>query len=106
MIVTLDEIKLHLRYDTDDNDAILELYYQVAMAAILEYVTDTYATEDDYPPQFKYACLILIGWIDEYRTGDGIQKMQMGADTAYLDSNYMPSAVRNLLYPFRKPTVL
>ena len=53
MIVSLDEIKEYLRYDdTPDNDAVLMLFYNSAMAAILNYVTDTFASEDEYPEVF------------------------------------------------------
>ena len=107
MIVPLDEIKEYLRYDdTPDNDAVLMLFYNSAMAAILNYVTDTFASEDKYPEVFKLAVLSYIGWLDSSRDGSGIQKMEMGADTAYIDGNYIPAVVRNVLYPYRTPTVV
>lgn len=107
MIVSLDEIKEYLRYDdTPDNDAVLMVFYNSAMEAILNYVTDTFASEDEYPEVFKLAVLSYIGWLDSSRDGSGIQKMEMGADTAYIDGNYIPAVVRNVLYPYRTPTVV
>lgn len=107
MIVSLDEIKEYLRYDdTPDNDAVLMVFYNSAMTAILNYVTDTFTSEDEYPEVFKLAVLSYIGWLDSSRDGSGIQKMEMGADTAYIDGNYIPAVVRNVLYPYRTPTVV
>lgn len=108
MIVTLAEIKEFLRYDVadTDNDATLRIMYESAIAAILNYVTDEFSSEYEYPPVFKTAVLLYIGWMDASRDGNGIQKMQMGADTAYIDGNYIPAVVRNVLYPYRTSTVL
>lgn len=82
------------------------VFYNSAMAAILNYVTDTFTSEDEYPEVFKLAVLSYIGWLDSSRDGSGIQKMEMGADTAYIDGNYLPAVVRNVLYPYRTPTVV
>ena len=94
-IVTLPEVKEHLRYDTDDNDPMLEMYIKAAENAVLNYVTDTF--DDDYPDDLKHAVLLMVGMFDRER--------EPSKDSSITD-NYLPPAVRALLYPYRTPTAI
>ena len=94
-IVTLDEVKYHLRYDDDANDTTLNMYIKAADSAINRYITDAVpvgAGED-----IKVAALMLIGYFDDNRNAD--------KDTP-INGNYLPQPVVAMLYPYRKPTVV
>ena len=93
-IVTLDEVKAHLRYDTDDSDVELDAYREAAEQLVLDYVTDTFT--GGYPKQFKTAVFLLCGYFDQNRNLE--KDMQS-------DGNYLPQPVRMLLYKYRSPTV-
>ena len=64
-IVTLPEVKEHLRYDTDDNDSTLNIYIKAAENAVLNYVTDKF--EGEYPDVVKHAVLLMVGMFDTDR---------------------------------------
>lgn len=93
-IVTLPEVKEHLRYDTDDNDATLGIYIKAAENAVLNYVTDKFEN-NVYPDAVKHAVLLMVGMFDRER--------EPGKESSIID-NYLPPAVRALLYPYRTPT--
>lgn len=92
---TLAEVKQHLRYDDESNDLILQGFLAGAETAINNYITDT--VTDDMLPALKVATLLLVGNFDEDRNA-GKEKSN--------DDNYLPPAVRRLLYPYRKPTAV
>ena len=94
-IVTLPEVKEHLRYDTDDNDPMLEMYIKAAENAVLNYVTDKF--EGEYPDVVKHAVLLMVGVFDTDR--------EPSKDSPITD-NYLPAPVRALLYPYRTPTAI
>lgn len=101
-ITTLELVKQHLRYDSDDEDALLEAYRQAAESAVFSYVTDTFSADATtgvvtYPAQFTQAVLLLCGYYDQYRNIEG----EMPSD-----GNYLLPPVRALLFPFRSPTVV
>jgi hypothetical protein len=101
-ITTLALVKQHLRYDSDDENDLLDAYRQAAESAVFSYVTDTFVADANtgkvtYPTQFIQAVLLLCGYYDKYRNIDG----EMPSD-----GNYLPPPVRALLYPFRSPTVV
>lgn len=93
MILTAQEARDHLRYDTDEmsdteaTDLILD-----AEQAIKDYITDEWNEENR---AFKRAAKLLIGWFDENRD---ISKETVS------DGNYLPEPVRALLYKYRTPT--
>ena len=95
-IVTLPEVKEHLRYDTDDNDSNLSIYIKAAENAVLNYVTDEFEN-NQYPDVFKHAVLLMVGMFDTDR--------EPSKDSPITD-NYLPAPVRALLYPYRTPTAI
>lgn len=90
---TLDEVKHHLRYDDDTNDEILTIYLQSAQTAVKNYITDDIT--DEMLPALKVATLLLVGYLDENRNSEN------GAEFG----NYLPAPVRQMLSPYRTPTV-
>lgn len=94
-IVTLDEVKHHLRYDDDANDSILSLYIKAADRAINRYITEV--VPESAGEDIKVAALMLIGYFDENRNA--------GKDTP-TNGNYLPQPVIAMIYDYRKPTVV
>lgn len=90
---TLDEVKHHLRYEDDDSDEILTIYLQSAQTAVKNYITDEIS--DDMLPALKVATLLMVGYLDDNRNGE------RGAEFG----NYLPAPVRQMLSPYRTPTV-
>ena len=95
-IVTIDQVREHLRYDTEDNDPMLEMYIKAAENAVLNYVTDTFEN-NVYPDDVKHAVLLMVGMFDRER--------EPSKESSIID-NYLPPAVRALLYPYRTPTAI
>ena len=95
-IVTIDQVREHLRYDTEDNDPMLEMYIKAAENAVLNYVTDTFEN-NVYPDVVKHAVLLMVGMFDRER--------EPSKESSIID-NYLPPAVRALLYPYRTPTAI
>ncbi|WP_291370115.1 MULTISPECIES: head-tail connector protein [unclassified Acinetobacter] len=95
-IVTIDQVREHLRYDTEDNDPMLEMYIKSAENAVLNYVTDTFEN-NVYPDDVKHAVLLMVGMFDRER--------EPSKESSIID-NYLPPAVRALLYPYRTPTAI
>ena len=95
-ITDLQTVRAHLRYDSYDNDAELEIYREAAEQAVFDYVTDEFENQS-YPKQFKLAVLLLCGYYDNNRNLE--QEM-------VTDGNYLPPAVRALLYKYRNPTAI
>ena len=95
-IVTIDQVREHLRYDTEDNDPMLEMYIKAAENAVLNYVTDTFEN-NEYPDVFKQAVLLMVGMFDTDREP---------SKESVVTDNYLPAPVRALLYSYRTPTVI
>ena len=95
-IVTIDQVREHLRYDTEDNDPMLEMYIKAAENAVLNYVTDIFEN-NVYPDAVKHAVLLMVGMFDRER--------EPSKESSIID-NYLPPAVRALLYPYRTPTAI
>ena len=93
--VTLDEVKHHLRYDDDANDPALTLFLKGAEAAVSNYINTELPA--DAVDDVKVAVLLLVGYYDTNRNLD--------KDTPNF-GNYLPDAVRALLWPYRKPTAV
>lgn len=94
-IVSIEDLKLHLRYDDDSNDTMLQGYLDAADSAVKNYITDEFTTE--YPKAIHQAILMLCGYWDKYRNAES---------DAPLNGNYLPMPVQALLYPYRKPTAV
>lgn len=90
---TLDEVKHHLRYDDDDSDEILTIYLQSAQTAVKNYITDDITNE--MLPALKVATLLMVGYLDENRNSEN------GAEFG----NFLPAPVRQMLSPYRMPTI-
>ena len=93
-LVTIDEVNMHLRYDGDDNDELLNQYIDAADAVIKKHVDAT--NWDESNVAFKQAALLLIGYWDESRNAQN--------DDAY--EWFLPKPVLALLTPYRTPTVV
>lgn len=96
-LVTLEEVKLHLRYDGDDDDKFLNQYIASAEAVIAKHVDDF--EKDSSNAAFKQAALLLIGYWDENRNGTTSGAMN---DNQW----FLPKPVLALLTPYRTPTAV
>ena len=96
MLLTLNEVKDHLRYELDDysNDHILTGYILAAEAAITNYIN--IGIDINTKPDIKIAAMLLVGFFDMYRNAEV---------TAPSNGSRMPYAVLYLLSPYRTPTV-
>ena len=105
-IVTLQEVKSHLRIDHDFDDADLQLKINAATAAVFDHVKSWVErfqgdeTKLKQSPDFyrvKDAILILIGIIDRDREG---------VDIALYPQGLLPYPVTCLLGSMHQPTIL
>lgn len=93
MILTVDEVREHLRYDFEEmTDAEATDLILAAEQAIRDFITDDF---DEANHSMKRAAKLLTGWFDENR--------DINKDTVS-DGNYLPAPVRALLYKYRTPT--
>ncbi len=95
-IVTLAEVKEHLRYDDDSNDTNLEIYRKAAESAVLRY-TDVIHHVEPYPEEFRLAVLVFVGYYDKHRNAES---------DAPVNGNFMPQPVQSLLFTYRTPTAV
>ena len=93
-IVELHEVKRHLHYADDSNDASLKSFIVAADAIIKNYITDNFGSE--YPSAIKQAALLLIEYWEQHRKDGG---------EVSVNGNYLPIPVLSLLNLYRKPTV-
>lgn len=113
MLVTLQQASDHVRRDSDDDDALLELLVKAASRSVANYlgaqkenvleydseglpVVDSNDVMDDVPEEVQAATLFLAGWLYRNRDAD--------PDRAFGPGN-MPAVVTALLYPLRDPTL-
>lgn len=106
-LLTLDQVKGHLRVGFDDDDAEITIYRDASENAVVEYLDrPVYLTAEEIPavdaegydayamvltPAITGAILLLIGDFYEHREAD-----------PKLDGNaVLPRAVRSLLAPWR-----
>lgn len=92
MLVTLEQAKLHLRYDDNSNDAYINGLIASADAAIKKHV-DVYDADN---AAMKHAALLLIGYWDTERNCGKVEQ------DAVLDF-FLPRPVLALLTPYRTP---
>ena len=90
MIVSVDEVKAHLRIDQDEEDAYLEGLIRQAQAAAEDYCRASFA--DGAPEPVRLAVLLFVGFYYENR--------DLPDRTTY---GSMRIAFQNLLYPYRDP---
>lgn len=119
MLVTLDQAKLHLRVDQDDEDEDITLKIEAASAAVLDYIGDSqylfldtggdeldlYDTSTDQAAhRAKHLCrqatLIMVG--EFFRSREPTATDVVPAQFGY---GYLPRAVVALLTPLRRPTI-
>ena len=89
MIVSLDELKAHLRVLTDDEDTLLTSLLMQAQAAAEDYCRTTW-TAEDVPETVRLAVLLMASHFYEFRDSSD--------RNAY---NTMMHAFHALLYPNR-----
>ena len=90
MIVSVDEVKAHLRIYEDEEDAYLEGLIRQAQAAAKDYCRASFA--DGAPEPVRLAVLLFVGFYYENR--------DLPDRTTY---GTMRIAFQNLLYPYRDP---
>ena len=94
-IVSIEDLKLHLRYDDDSNDMMLQGYLDAADSVVKNYITDEF--ESEYPKAIHQAILLLCGFWDKHRNAE--------SETP-VNGNYLPMPVQSLLFHYRKPTAI
>ena len=90
MLVSVDEVKTHLRIDQDEEDLYLESLIRQAQAAAEDYCRVSF--EDDAPEPVRLAILLFVSFYYENR--DVPDRTTYGT---------MRIAFQNLLYPYRDP---
>ena len=90
MIVSVDEVKAHLRIDQDEEDVYLESLIRQAQAAAEDYCRVSF--EDEVPEPVRLAILLFVSFYYENR--------DLPDRTTY---GTMRIAFQNLLYPYRDP---
>lgn len=97
MMLTLNEVKEHLRYDIDDNsnDLVLTSYILGAESAIKNFIDKD--VDINTKADIKIAAMLLIGFFDLYRNAE-ISTLK--------NANYLPYPVLMLLTQYRRPTIV
>ena len=90
MIVSVDEVKAHLRIDQDEENVYLESLIRQAQAAAEDYCRVSF--EDEVPEPVRLAILLFVSFYYENR--------DLPDRTTY---GTMRIAFQNLLYPYRDP---
>jgi len=90
MVLTVDEVKQHLRVEYDEEDELIEKLIQQAQAAAEDFCRVSF--EEDVPEPVRLACLLFVSYHYENRD---IPDM-----TTYKS---MRMAFEHLLYPHRDP---
>ena len=91
MVLTVDEVKQHLRIDYDEEDTLIESLIRQAQAAAEDFCRVSF-DGDDVPEPVRLACLLFVSYHYENRD---IPDM-----TTYKS---MRMAFEHLLYPHRDP---
>ena len=90
MVLTVDEVKQHLRIEYDEENELIEKLIQQAQAAAEDFCRVSF--EEDAPEPVRLACLLFVSYHYENRD---IPDM-----TTYKS---MRMAFEHLLYPHRDP---
>ena len=103
MILTVDEVKTHLRIEDDDEDEYIESLIRQAQAAAEDFcrttldahtVTDGDGTERTVPPPEPARLAVLLMVSHYFENRDNPERVVYGT---------MRIAFENLLYPYRDP---
>lgn len=92
MILTVDEVKAHLRIEHDEEDELIESLINKAQAAAEDYCRESFDDPDTVPEPVKLAVLLMVSHYYEDRDNSDM--------TIY---HTMREAFENLLYPHRLP---
>ena len=90
MVLTVDEVKQHLRIEYDEEDELIEKLIQQAQAAAEDFCRVSF--EEDVPEPVRLACLLFVSYHYENR--------DLPDMTTYKS---MRMAFEHLLYPHRDP---
>ncbi len=90
MLVTLEQVKLHLRYDDDSNDTYLNMLIKTAETVIKKHIDADMFNESN--EALQQAALLLIGFWDNNRNAEDDKT-----------DFYLPNSVLWLLVPYRTP---
>ena len=93
MVLTVDEVKQHLRVEYDEEDELIEKLIQQAQAAAEDFCRVSF--EEDVPEPVRLACLLFVSYHYENRD---IPDMTTHKS--------MRMAFEHLLYPHRDPAQL
>jgi len=94
MILTVDEVKTHLRIENDEEDDLLESLIAQAQAAAEDYCRLSFEDDFEVPPEpVRLAVLLMVSHYYENRDNPDKQ--------VYVT---MRLAFQNLLYPYRDPS--
>lgn len=93
MVVTIDEVKTHLRIQYGEEDAYLSGLIAQAQAAAEDFCRVTFT--DDAPEPVRLAVLLMVSHYYENRDNSDKQ--------VYIT---LRMAFENLLYPYRDPTLM
>ena len=93
MVVTVDEVKAHLRIQYDEEDAYLHSLIAQAQAAAEDYCRVTFS--NDAPEPVRLAVLLMVAHYYENRDNPDKQ--------VYVT---LRLAFENLLYPYRDPNLM
>lgn len=83
-MMTLEDVKLHLRVDHDDEDDTISLYLDAAINGVANYLNADYddlATDPDAPAPIKAAVLLAVG--DLYANREGQADRQLFSNPTY-----------------------
>ena len=69
-LLTLADVKLHCRIDTNDEDSLLGALIATATTAVADYLNVT-SVDDTAPAPVKSAALLLVGSLYEQRESQG-----------------------------------
>ena len=69
-LLTLADVKLHCRIDTNDEDSLLGALIATATTAVADYMNVT-SVDDTAPAPVKSAALLLVGSLYEQRESQG-----------------------------------
>jgi uncharacterized phage protein (predicted DNA packaging) len=92
-MLTLEETKLHLRVDHDDEDALIQSLIATATAAVGEYLNAPEPLDNTVPAPVKSAALLLVGGLFEQR--EDVSDRQLYRNDTYF----------RLLAPYRLMTL-
>lgn len=120
-LVSLTQASEHLRRDTTDDDADLDLKIEAASEVVLNYLKDSPAVtfintdgevEEDtagnpvgVPRAIQIAVLMLVGIFYRDREGQSGNSTTRASASDW-QTGYLPPAITAVLYPLRKPEVL